>query len=441
MILVYLLLSIFCIFSYLKHNYIQFIVGIFIILSSGCGFFPSISTKTDDFALVVVLCCFFFNIITHQPSIDKNDKIAKSIFILLSYYAIITLCTVLSNDESVLNSLLVFRFDLFYLSYFVFRRIPYSKIQVAVRYIFYLSTFAGVFYYLQFVGLTGVLNSESQWFRKDTMMRLTNTPMLTQVFLFYVLFDTKLKYRVFYILFYAGLIILPMSRGEIISTLLAIFLYALMTHRIELKKTFKFSLMIGVVLLLFSPILMYRFSNQGSTGGGLLQEISKSTDIITTNNYKQFDNSMSVIDDEGTFVFRILLCTERINYLSHNVLHLLFGEGTIHETTGVKKYKFNIGTPLYDGQQITIQMIDTNDISFISHIFRYGIVYLILFISLLITMFKSVIKRTDLLSVCCSLVLLTKFIQALGSDRFYTFNLMFFVLLVTSQAYKINNRS
>ena len=93
-----------------------------------------------------------------------------------------------------------------------------------------------------------------------------------------------------------------------------------------------------------------------------------------------------------------------------------------------------------DDGTLHMQQIDTNDISFISHIFRYGLIYLVLYSIFLYLSLRKLNRGNDELFIVAMLFLSIKIVQSLGSDGFSTFSGMFLILAILAHSpKKLNN--
>lgn len=392
--------------------------------------------KLEDFGLLICLV-----LIPYAYTKDKNlfntkhDSIGKIIKILIAYYFLCAILSQLRGKENIIYSLMLVRFDIFYLSYFLFKKIPLKDISVVFKKLIYINLIGGILYYLQFIGITGILlGAESS--SPEEIARYSNTPFLSlPIFLYLITTKEKIKYKPILILFYCGLFILPMSRGVLIATIFVCLTYFLIKKKVRLRV--KHFAIVFLLVLIFKPIISYRFSSEGSTGSGTFKEIFNITSYFAESDFSGY-NSLSIINDEGTFTFRMLMVAERLKFLLQSPISLLLGEGTIHESSqSIKKYAFNIGTVIKDNDDsLHMQQIDTNDVAFISHLFRYGFIYLVLYFIFLSRAIKSLNKADCELYTVTLLFLSIKIVQSLGSDSFSTFSSMFFILAVLAQTKK-----
>lgn len=411
-------------------KYTEFIVSSFAICSNVFGILPDPEPlKITDLFLLIIFFCFVRNRFKF-----KNDKIGKILLIIFLYELVIGCISIVTGAESLKYSIMVLRFETYYFIYFIFKTIPYKFIQKSFRILYIATIITGIFYYLQFVGITGILQINTDANSEAIYNRISNKPILTSIMFFYTVFYRgKIKYRWIMALFFCGMIILSQNRGEIIAILFSILITVMFFGYSNLIK----KLIIPGLLfsILFVPVITYRFSSQGSVGTGATSEIFTSMDILANNTAMNFGSRNDVIYNEGTAVYRALVAKERIDYIAQSTFYTLFGIGTIHENSNNgRSLNFFYGN---DNGNDDIYNIDTTDIAFLSHVFRYGLIYLFLYFIFIYFSFKSLWKnRKNEFALCCLLILICKIIQIPTGDYFSGINNMFFMFLILSQ---INN--
>lgn len=433
--LIFILIAIFGLYSYQSRKYSNFIIVLFFILTSGFGFIPAPEViKLPDVALFLCLAIGVYNIHKGKEFFSaKNDIIAKLIYALLGYYTLVTIITVFMDRETFFYSIKIWRLELYYLSYFAFRKIPIHETEKAIKPILFFSAITGIFFLLQFIGIVGILSNEisDEIFSKDNLARFRNAPTLLTPLLFYLLyFRGQLKYKYAFLLLFVAVAIFAQSRGLMAGIVISIVVYQLLIK--QLSKLIRMFLLIGIIGILFLPIIQYRFiSKEGSRQDiGFFEEINKG--FLISKDFNRLDRE----DIEGSFSFRMFLANERMQYLTLHPEYLLTGVGTLHEDSPNNRFNFIIGSFKTDekGNQIE-QQIDTNDISFVTHIFRYGVFYFIIFIIFIIASMKRLFRSRNrsVLSLVAFLLFVEIVSQSLGADQFSTFVRMVFPLLILAQ--------
>lgn len=407
-------------------KYSEFIVSAFAICSNFFGILPDPEPlKTVDFFSLIIFFCF-----TKDRFKVANDKIGKILLTIFLYEFAIACLSIVTGAETLIYSIMVLRFEIYYFIYFIFKKIPYKFVNRSFKILYIITIITGILYYLQFLGITGILQTNAEIDSGGFYNRIVNKPLLTSIMFFYTIFYRgKLKFRWIIALFLGGMIILSQNRGEIIAVFFAIFITILfLGYKNILKKLIIPSLLFSIIFL---PIITYRFSSQGSVGSGSTSEMFTSIDILTDKSNLQFGSNSNVINNEGTAVYRALVTKERIDYLSQSIFYTLFGIGTVHEySKSGRSLNFNYGNINRD----EINNIDTTDIAFLSHVIRYGLTYLLLYFIFIYISFKYLWKlKQNELFLCCLLALICKVIQSLTGDFFSGINNMFFMLLILSQ--------
>jgi hypothetical protein len=392
---IYILVSIFGLYFYKTRKYSNFIISLFFILTSGFGFLPNAEViSVTDVALFMCLSIAFFNFIRDSKFFSaKNDGIAKIIYVLLGYYTLIAILTVLLDRESFLYSIKVWRLDLFYLAYFTFRKIPISETEKAFKPILFITVIAGVLFLFQFIGITGILYQDisQKHFSSNDVGRFLNMPFFVTPLIFYLYYyKGQLKYKYAYILLFIAVVIFAQSRGLMVGILVSIVIYQLVIG--QFSKIIQKLLLLAVVVVLFLPVIQHRFISKEGSGQdiGFFEEINKG--FLVSKNISKSGRD----DINGTFTVRMFLISERIQYLFSNPESLLTGVGTIHENSPNNRFDFTIGSiKVDDDENLIVQQIDTNDISYATHLFRYGILYFVIFIIFL----TASIKRVSLFKI------------------------------------------
>lgn len=409
------------ILSYFQHNKGFFLLAVFLVISSCINLIPS-SIISEDLSLAMALTAIIYDL-AHGVKVfsTKRDPVGKLILILLFYCFFEAIWTAAQGAETFIYALKVYRRDLFYVYYFVFKQLSLSDIMRVCKPLLTLTIVGGVLYYLQFASIHMLSNfSDNTVVAGGGYSRYSNTPMLSIPFLVFFIVKRD-NVNIWVLLFFVGLLIMPMSRGNIIASIIAIAYYIVKRGKFNSYRGIAIKLLIP--FLLFSPVLIYRFI-QDNDRGTAAQDIRKA---LSFSDFSEFDYGSG-----GTFTFRIALALERFNYMVNNPETLLTGVGVIHEQSPNNKFEFYIGTNLIymDGVERR-QTIDTEDIAYVSHTFRYGLIYLLLFILFIRSCFvrlKSGMKKHAIGAVGF-VFLFILVINSLSSDVFSFLRFMFIPLL------------
>lgn len=431
--IVYLFLAFFSVIFYYKKGYKHFLILLFSVLSNVWGFCPSGNIKVYDWILVIIILTMLIGKFRSKAFFSiKYDSLGKMILVLLTYVLMAAILSPLRGVESLPYALMVARFDLFYLLYFVFRTIPINKFEEAVKPIILLSIINGVIYYLQYCGIFIMARPEVVTSFEDS--RFNNIPIfsLEIFFLFFLLKGNGWK-KVLSLFFWGGIIVGSQNRTMIFGVVLAIIVFVIYNYRKRLidKKTI-------VILIAFgcftSSYVAYRFSQKGSTGGGITSEIEMGYLMYQTGSYRLYDNHM--IDTEGTLAFRFALILERVDYLTKHPTSFIFGAGSYHEKSiSTHKLPFVLGSQIED----RIQKVDTSDVALLSHLFRYGLLFVVLYVAFIIKSVKICIKNNLLESHIYMLMIICFFGWAICGDVF--FQAQVFIPVLVFMPYLRGNRN
>ena len=375
--------------------------------------------KTYDLGIVFLL---FILALEYKKIIHivraRYYKALLSIFILSS---IIFLVSVVVYKYNVATALRPYRSYLFLLSFALFELYSFKDIEKCFKLLIFITFVQSMLYILQNPLGMPLLNSgladDIVEHQTASFTRYYNLPVLLIPSLFYCLLFQK-KFipfiRYIYIASFFAVILLSLHRNLLFATILILFFSLLKSSNI--KKTITY-ISVGSLLLL----LTYTFLEDR------IDEGLKDLQIV---NKLQIDNNYGLLNYDAhstnTSTFRAFHFLERLQYVSDNSMHILFGIGFLTEDAPqAKALHFNVGLKDESGQ---IAQINTGDIAWSILILNFGIVgtivYLLCIIWLLVQFFKlftfgyaklcacyillvliTSFYGTDLISVYCKLML------------------------------------
>ena len=368
-----ILIFILTLYWYIRKKYSLFIWGLTLLLTNVYYFIPSSPIFNYLATAVVLIICtlelLFFN---HNFLCCKNDKIGKVILLLLLLFVFNCIITIILKREEPISALKVLYNNLFFFAYYIFRKFDIKHWNASLKYILPCSIIGGIFYYLQFVGihvLSGIIN-EGEF--GQVANRYMNYPAFTYLFLFYYVF-AKVQYKFILLFFFIPFIILPMSRGAMLGFVVTVFIFLYIKGKLT-RSLFKIAIPICLAMLFFLPVIKERFvgnNNRVSFGDEI-------TNILMWKSYTDYIGSES-----DTYAFRISLMWERLDYMFKHPLTILLGNGSVYENSKActSLFDFYIGSWSVDkdGNDF-IRQIESTDVAFITHFFRYGFFYFILII-------------------------------------------------------------
>lgn len=410
---IFLILTLLASVSYLKNSYSAFLLLLFTILTNVWGICPTGSIKVYDWIFIVTIltiligrskCSHFWKV--------KTDPLGKVILYLFAYVVLAALISPIRGVESLQYSLMVARFDTFYLLYFVFRVLPLESIRKVLKPAIYLTLLNGVLYYLQYAGIFLMANSESMTDLEEA--RFNNIPVLTlALFYFFFLYKRNGKIKIFSLLFFGGILVGSQNRALILGVAVSVVIYIVLNYR---KKLVERKTLIALILVGFlsSGVLAYRFSQKGSTGQGITSELELAYVMYSTGSYRLYDNQM--VNNEGTLAFRFAMIFEKVDYLCQHPLSLIIGSGSYHEKSiATKKLPFVLGSKTEDG----IAKIDTDDVALLSRLFRYGLLFIALYVFLIAKTLKMSYNNYNIASQIYFMILVCYIVWAICGDVFH----------------------
>lgn len=412
------------IFFYTNNRKDLFCVFFYLVLSSGLNFIP-LYTPSADWALLMALLAFGANCKKKKKLTGvKGDRFALSIILFLSFVTVRSLYSLFSYEENLNYIFRAARSSFFWLAYFTFREISYSEFCKAWERIRILIFVFCLFNFAQYFGFSFV-NYHSCSFGA----RL-GYPLCVDLLFLWAIIDKKESFpkRLIVAIVSFGAIFFAGSRFH---TVLTIFLTCvILMGKIKFPNK-KFSLVtVGILfaVCIFSLIQSNSLDGVGRFGEvkndvRRISEVSQTTAV--KGNYLESGNG-------ATMTFRLVLAKERLQYLLNNPQYLLWGIGPIYDDAHNPKNRFNFYLGTVRSDLKGIHQIDTVDISFVTVLFRYGVVGFVLLLGVLIMMMKHLYEGFYLDS-CIRAAFYTMVmyvLQCLGSNYFDRFIFMAILLVI-----------
>ena len=170
----------------------------------------------------------------------RNDNIAKIVTCICMYYLLHLVLSILLGVDSLKNCLNAGLGNIIWLVYFYFRSMDAYGFKKFFKMIICLNVIQGIFYYLQFIGFTGILTGTiNEGVGGD--VRFYNQPFWSMLILLYLLVVTKKEYPPKYLLliFFLPLPIFSQGRGVLIALAGSLCIYMLIKRQ---KKMFYYCL-------------------------------------------------------------------------------------------------------------------------------------------------------------------------------------------------------
>lgn len=413
LVVIFSFLTIIGCFYWIKGNYSKFLTVVFLLLTNciNINLTESIIKSQDFFLFLIVFCLLFPKDKSSGVLSVKGDAvglIVRNIFVYLSLSFVITVSL---GIESFSFALKVYRTFGYFLFYFIFRQIPICEFAKAFKNIFVISLIWGVLYIMQLFGVFLIKGSQEIDMTTGAISRIRNIPLTSVITItFIVISNIKPKIKILLILIWCGILVLSQHRGVMLSLLIAIPL--LMIIRQQLKKIMILGIALGLVLCLFSSLIANRFSADSNDNGmSTIEEIKYG---LSMNNYSSYDSG------SGTFIFRLFLIKERVEYMLEDPIRLIVGNGMMHEDSPAtaRKFNFQLGTYKYVSGYPVMQQISTSDVGLLTFFFRFGLFFILLLVMLTCKMFRHFINNKNIGSDIGFVLLTYCFLRVLSGEEF-----------------------
>ena len=423
-----LLMGVFC---YMRGRKDLFCVIVYLVITSFISLVPVNGVPPIDWALLICFAAFLFEVVT-VGKIDgvKNDFLGRSILLVVGYIAIRSIFSLFLGEEKPLHIALTIRAPLFWMTYFVFKKITLSDLEKSWKKIFVLVLVANILTLSQMIGF-----DFGNYHARSFGSKL-GVPLVIDTVFFWVILTKKIN---------APLKILSIATILIDAVFASRFYCFLITFiggcaffipKVKLNK--KISLAIVVSLLAAIFIVVFKTGTLNNIGrfGEIQNDIQGISEVsqrtAVKGKYLESGNS-------ATMLFRLVLAKERFQYLLRNPQYMIWGVGPIYDdpSNPNNRFDFYLGTRRSDLRGI--HQIDTVDISFVTHIFRYGLVGIATYVLLICCLFARLSNCRDYSVIIKSsfLTMILFALQSIGANRFDRFQFMFFVLLTAGVCYNV----
>lgn len=390
-----------------------------------------IAVKGSDLALVLILVLLPITYYRNKALFSiRGDTLVRWIWIFLSFYVIELIITLIIGHESLFNGLKVIRSSFFMLGFFVLRDIPIKCYQKFLKIALWITLIQSVLFFLQFVGIN--LLSGQRDVSEEADYFVTNIPTLTLLFLFLLWkFDYLEKKRFFLIAVLVVVVLSTYVRGTIIAVLLGFAYYSALINRQKKR-------VVTIALLLLTIPLAMQFINKKSEITGSSHRNFEEIESV----FNQRVNMEDVTDGkDGTFLFRMAMLSERIDWIRNNPKYLLTGVGTMHEDSPktLQMFDFVLGTYNEDrfyGRTI----IESGDIAWVPIVLRYGLIGVFIHFMMFFLLFKVSRKRDDLL-VMLSAYAIVVFLRTFDGAYFETPGLVYIHALLFALVSRANSEN
>ena len=340
--------------------------------------------KFKDYGILLLLGCCFLGYLRNSSFFSiKGLSGAKISALFLVFFVFEFLYAYLTNVDTVGNILAVSRDYLYALTYFMYRKSPVEELQKGIRLIFKGVILACVFFVVQYFTHFQLVNtfiSETNMLKGNYRMQST-PPFIDFILLTALFYLRKMRGRWLIIILVFGVFMISQNRTPILALFLEIGLFVLIARKTKYKIPVMIAAMVAFPFV--NSLLSSRSSEEGGTS-------NLNVPVLTYISQGNFQGLAS----QSTFMFRIALIAERVDYLLSNPEELSFGVGPMHEDTAQKHFNFRIGTAnLSSDGEARICQLDSIDTVWGPLLIRYGFVGLILHVSVVIWMIFAYYKR------------------------------------------------
>ena len=406
-IVIYFFLCILSIYFFNRGKVAETLLCLTMMMNNLFGFSMALgesSIKSSDF-LIVTSCVIIFIAYRNDSSLFsvKEDSIGKIVLLCFSWTMLVFVGTLILGQETFVNAFKVYRIYLILLFYFVLRRLTLNDVERYIKYVLFFSVIQGIFFYLQLIGITGLLAGYGAHISEGTSLvehRFGNYPSFAIFYFIYFFIKEKINIykKSFYLIFFGMMPIIGQMRGVIMAMAISCMVYFL------LQRKMKYTIYIILTSMLYSFIVAPMFEKRSEKyNNGTLDEII----LIVQDPINIYNNYMNRGSVEGTFAFRIAMYAERIEYMINNPKYSIAGVGCIHEDSPNNRFRFNIGTFNYtlDGEEEKMNTLSSADIAWVGILMRFGFIGVLLFTILFYQWAKNGIpyvrgSTNDIFTVC-----------------------------------------
>ncbi|MDR7372353.1 hypothetical protein [Flavobacterium aquidurense] len=399
------------IYLFIKGNkYHSFLIFLFL-LTDGFQFIPEpvllfgFNVYGKDYALIYSLSIFFLLCLTGRITFPHKSIV----FFSITLFSVFLLCAAIVDigfyNPSLPGFLLIFRVNLFVLTYFWLNKIDvevYNKVFVFILKITIIQSFLCILqvpFGVKLLTGGGITDFDVLGFN---WCRYSNLPYFLFPCLFILLMckDLIVPYKKYILMLFFMVIFFTLTRTLILGVVLTIGLSVLLGF-FKNQKKLVFSFV--VIFILFLPVIGARI-------------LSSTDDINTVVDADDIENGT-----EMTFAFRIFHMGERYLYVNQDLKHKIFGIGFIHEIDFPRDV-FIFGHK-DDSKNGAIIQLDQGDISWSNLFLRYGIfgtlLYFLLFMSFLICFYKN---NRQPVAAAGFMFMIISLILSFGSGNFSQFD-------------------
>lgn len=399
------------------------------------------SIKYTDFAIIYLFGISFINLLTGNFSFFKpKNKIFKWAVLIGIYISIEFIRTIVFKEEIAYYALANYRTYLPFFSFFIVQELDYKEQKDLLKQIAIITVLSTILYVLQPL-LEIQIFQHARITEENGTLRFRNIPYLVYFYLLYatIIFKfTDIKSVLLLVLFIIA-IVLTQHRAVFLAYGVIIIVYLALSRKAG--KAVQYGI-IGIFLFLFvGDAVLTRFeaeNRETTTWEDIQNVINLRYESVIEEGYKT--------ESDGTLSFRVLLLTERIQFILEHPKYTLFGIGTRHEDSPYteNEFDFTLGSSRknVDGDMIKIGQTSSGDLAWLNPLMRFGVIGITLLIcfSFLILRYLYKNRKQSDLAMSAFLFYLFLILISFKNDHLYGNMQMFFVYLLIAHIDKISRR-
>lgn len=377
--------------------------------------------KYRDFAVVYLVAVALLNIQKGNRKFFKPQiKIYKVATIIGLYFALVFIRTIINKEEFFSFALASYRTYTLFFSFWLVQELKEWEIKRLLKQIASITIVSTVLFDLQPLLDIKILQHAAMG---ET--RLRNIPYLAYFFMLLatIRLDFSRWKSVALVLVFLIAVVLTKHRAVMMAYVFCVGLHMLMT-----KKGGRFLQygIIGFVFLLFAgEAIINRFEDDKSNRS-TIEDIKAVVNLnYESAVYNEFEN------ENGTFSFRVLLLTERLDYMLKHPRNAMFGLGTRHEDSPKtqRQFDFFLGT---DNHRGGIGQISSGDLAWVNPLMRFGFfgIALLLYFSWVISTFFYRNRKMSDMTMAAFLYYIFLLLTSFKNDHLYGNMQMFYVYLL-----------
>ena len=396
----------------------------FFLLTSGFHFLSLewCPVKYQDFALVYLLVVALLNILKGNYKFFKPQiKIFKVVSVIGLYITLEFIRTIILKEEIFSFALSNYRTYIPFFSFWLVQELKEWEIKRLLKQIASITIVSTVLFDLQ-----PLLDIKILQHANVAGTRYRNIPYLAYFFMLLatIRLDFSRWKSVALVLMFLIAIVLTQHRAVMMAYVFCVGLHLLMTKK---RGRFLQYGLIGLVFSLFAgETIMNRFEDDKSNRSTI-----EDIEAVVNLDYETAVND-EFANENGTFSFRVLLLTERIDYMIKHPRYTVFGIGTRHEDSPRTQQQFDFFLGSQRSSNDTKGQISSGDLAWVKPLMRFGFFGIVLFLYMSWVVIKYLYGRRKESNMAMSAFLFYLFLIIISfkNDHLYGNMQMFFVYLL-----------